>query len=125
MKLDDFNEFCQSLPATTKVVQWGGAHVWKVGGKIFAIASYRGPNSRNKTMPQTGCRISFKCSEFSYRILIEQEEIIPAPYLARAKWVQLQSTGAMQDEDVKSYIKQAHAIIAAKLSQKLRVQLGL
>ncbi len=26
-----------SLPATTHVVQWGGAHVWKVGGKVFAV----------------------------------------------------------------------------------------
>lgn len=37
MDITAFNHFCQSLPATTYVVQWGGAHVWKVGGKVFAL----------------------------------------------------------------------------------------
>jgi len=37
MTLDEYNEFCRTLPATTYVVQWGGSHVWKVGGKVFAI----------------------------------------------------------------------------------------
>ena len=125
MKLDDFNRFCSSLKATTTVIQWGGAHVWKVGGKIFAIASYWGPNTKGKSLPEEGSRISFKCSNFSYRVLIEQEGIIPAPYLARAKWVQLQEPDAMTDEDVKSYLTQAHEIISAKLTRKQRQELGL
>ena len=40
--LDGFNDYCESLPATTYVVQWGDAHVWKVGGKVFAIAGWGG-----------------------------------------------------------------------------------
>ena len=39
MTFEEFNAFCRSLPATTYVVQWGGSHVWKVGGKVFAIGS--------------------------------------------------------------------------------------
>ncbi len=42
MKLETFNKYCASLPATNTVVQWGGAHVWKVGDKIFAMASLWG-----------------------------------------------------------------------------------
>lgn len=125
MRLDDFNSFCENLPATTKVIQWGGANVWKVGGKIFAIASFWGPNSKDKTLPEEGSKISFKCSEFSYQVLIEQENIIPAPYLARAKWVQVETDDAMGDEDIRSYIKEAHTIITAKLTKKLRVELEL
>ena len=34
---DDFNAFCGALRATSYVVQWRGSHVWKVGGKVFAI----------------------------------------------------------------------------------------
>jgi predicted DNA-binding protein (MmcQ/YjbR family) len=37
MTYDEFNEFCRALPATTYVLQWGGSHVWKVGGKVFAM----------------------------------------------------------------------------------------
>lgn len=125
MKLDAFNRFCSELTSTTKVIQWGGAHVWKVGGKIFAIASYWGPNTKNAELPEEGSKISFKCSDFSYSILIEQEGIIPAPYLARAKWVQLEESDALNDDDVKSYITQAHTIISAKLTKKVQKELGV
>ena len=40
MKLNDFNQFCNSLPNTTYSVQWRGSHVWKIGGKIFAIGNW-------------------------------------------------------------------------------------
>jgi len=125
MRLSEFNTCCESLPSVTKVIQWGGAHVWKVGGKIFAIASRWGPNSNFKIVPEEGARISFKCSDFSYSILIEQQGIIPAPYLARAKWVQLEEMDAMSNEEVCAYITEAHAIITAKLTKKLRAELGL
>lgn len=38
---DEYNTFCAMLPATSHVVQWGGSDVWKVGGKVFAIAGDR------------------------------------------------------------------------------------
>ena len=37
MTLAEYNAFCAALPATSHVVQWGGADVWKVGGKVFAL----------------------------------------------------------------------------------------
>jgi predicted DNA-binding protein (MmcQ/YjbR family) len=40
MNYKAFNKYCESLPVTTYVVQWGGSHVWKVGGKVFAIGGF-------------------------------------------------------------------------------------
>ena len=40
MIYEEFNNLCKSLPATTYVVQWGDSHVWKVGGKVFAIGAW-------------------------------------------------------------------------------------
>ena len=117
MTRDEFDRFCGALPAVTNVVQWGNASVWKIGGKIFAICSIWGPGEMEK--------ISFKCSDLTYSILIEQEGIIPAPYLARAKWVQLQSKKAMSDQDIEAYIREAYAIIAAKLTKAARMELGI
>jgi len=37
MTCDGFINYCASLTATTYVSQWGGAHVWKIDGKVFAI----------------------------------------------------------------------------------------
>jgi predicted DNA-binding protein (MmcQ/YjbR family) len=42
MTYDEFNAFCGPLPATSYVMQWGGSHVWKVGGKVFAIGGWDG-----------------------------------------------------------------------------------
>lgn len=117
MTRDEFDAFCRSLPATTHVVQWGASSVWKVGGKIFAICSRWGDGAHQK--------ISFKCSEMSYTILRERHGIVPAPYLARAKWVQLESPEAMSDADIQLYIRQAHTIIAGKLTRAKRAEIGL
>ena len=40
MTYDEFNAFCRALPATSYVMQWRGSHVWKVGGKVFAIGGW-------------------------------------------------------------------------------------
>lgn len=117
MDQNEFDKFCVRLPATENVIQWGNASVWKVGGKIFAICSVWGEGA--------GQKIGFKCSDLSYAMLIEQNGIIPAPYLARAKWVQVQDVNAMSDDDLRAYILQAHKIITAKLTRAKRSELGL
>ena len=117
MTRDKFDQYCASLKSTTHVVQWGDASVWKIGGKIFAICPYWGDGEQHK--------ISFKCSDLNYQILCELDGIIPAPYLARAKWVQIQDEKAMSDGDIEDYIKAAYDIISKKLTKKQRAELGL
>ncbi|WP_057460899.1 MmcQ/YjbR family DNA-binding protein [Pseudovibrio sp. POLY-S9] len=120
MTRDEFDNYCKSLVGTSNVIQWGNASVWKVGGKIFAICSNWGEDRPE----MEGIKISFKCSELSYQILTEQEGVIPAPYLARAKWVQIETAQAMADEDIKDYVREAHSIIARKLTKKLQKEIG-
>ncbi|KZK96714.1 MULTISPECIES: MmcQ/YjbR family DNA-binding protein [unclassified Pseudovibrio] len=120
MTRDEFDNYCKSLVGTSNVIQWGNASVWKVGGKIFAICSNWGEDRPE----MEGIKISFKCSELSYQILTEQECVIPAPYLARAKWVQIETAQAMADEDIKDYVREAHSIIARKLTKKLQKEIG-
>jgi len=117
MTRDEFNDYCQSLPCTTNIVQWGNASVWKIGGKIFAICA--------DWSKDNGPGIGFKCSDLSYRILIEQDGIMPSPYLARAKWVRLTTHDAMTDDDIKLYIERAYLIITAKLTKAKLKELGL
>jgi len=117
VKLEAFDTLCRSLPAATYVNQWGGSHVYKVGGKIFAIAGAFGSH--------TGHAYTFKASEMSFELLIEQGLARPAPYLARAKWVQVTGDSAMSDRDLTAYIVQAHGLIAARLTKASRKALGL
>jgi predicted DNA-binding protein (MmcQ/YjbR family) len=117
MTRKEFDQFCKQLKSTENVVQWGQSSVWKIGGKIFAICSIWGDGSEDK--------FSFKCSDLSYSILIEQEGIVPAPYLARAKWVQITNDMAMSDTDIQDYIIQAYHIISKKLTRAKRAELGI
>ncbi len=117
MKLEAFDAYCRSLPAVTYVNQWGGSHVYKVGGKIFAIAATFGPGE--------GYAYTFKVSEMSYELLIEQGLARPAPYLARAKWVQLTPSTALSDKDLRAYVRQAHSLISGRLTRAVRKSLGL
>lgn len=117
MTREEFDTYCSGLKATTHIIQWGNASVWKVGGKIFAIFPKWGKGEHEK--------LSFKCSDLTYTILCEQPHIIPAPYLARAKWVQIDAEKAMSDEAIKEYIEAAYTIIMGKLTKTLRKELGL
>jgi predicted DNA-binding protein (MmcQ/YjbR family) len=118
MTLEDYNDFCASLAATTHVVQWGGAHVWKVGGKVFAIAGWN-----------TGeeLAVTFKVSDMSWEILPHQPGIRPAPYLASRgmKWVQHYARPGLNDPDLKAYIAESHHIVASGLSKKRQRELGV
>ena len=118
MTLDDYNAFCASLPATTHVVQWGGAHVWKVGDKVLAIAGWS---------EAEGLGVTFKVSELAYDILREQPGCRPAPYLASRgmKWIQRQTGESVDDAALCDYLLESHGLVAAKLTRKARADLGL
>src|SRR4051812_3872384 len=62
MTYDEYNAFCRSLPATSCVVQWGGSHVWKVGGKVFAIGGWQ----------NDAPSFTFKVSETAFEMLKER-----------------------------------------------------
>lgn len=124
MTREEFDAYCGAMTGATHVIQWGNASVWKIGGKIFAICS----NWSAKGEPDdavAGPRFSFKCSDLAYQVLPDQPDIVPAPYLARAKWVQLQTPDAMSDEDLKLHLDAAYELIASKLTRKAKADLGL
>lgn len=105
-----------SLPGATLSIQWGDDHVYKVGGKMFAVM--RAPDAKDQI-------ISFKASDDSFAILTQQEGIIPAPYLQRARWVRLDRLNRMKPTELKAYLTRAHAIVAGGLTKKARAALGL
>ncbi|MEH6726051.1 MAG: MmcQ/YjbR family DNA-binding protein [Hyphomicrobiales bacterium] len=125
MTLDEYNAVCKGLTGTTHVVQWGGSHVWKVGGKIFAISDLGTGPDKAEPGVDGAIAVAFKCGDMSYRMLTELPGIIPAPYLARAKWVRVEPDAEFSDADRTSYLTEAYRIISAKLTKKLQAELGL
>jgi predicted DNA-binding protein (MmcQ/YjbR family) len=117
MTYEEFNAFCRTLPATTYVVQWGGAHVWKVGGKVFAIGGWQDEEAS----------FTFKVSNIGYEMLKDQPGLRPAPYLASRglTWIQHFAEPGLSDAELRDYIRQSHVIVAQGLSKKRRMELGL
>jgi len=92
-------------------VLWGADEVYKVGGKMFAAT---GP----------GGGFSFKANDVAFEMLVETGAAIPAPYAARFKWVQVDDPSALTDDELKAYLTESHALVAAKLPKKQRLALG-
>ena len=112
MTPEAFEQACLSLPAATVTVQWGADRVFKVGEKMFAVLG-----------PEGSC--SFKANDIAFEMLTTEGPAKPAPYMARAKWVWFERTDAMPDNDMRAYLAEAHRLTAAKLTRKLRTELGL
>jgi predicted DNA-binding protein (MmcQ/YjbR family) len=119
MTVTDFNAFCAALPHTSHVVQWGGAQVWKVAGKVFAIAGW---NDADQEL-----FVTFKVSEESFEMLKELPGLRPAPYLASRglKWIQRTGHETMDDAALRDYLARSHRIVALGLPKRVRRELGL
>ena len=117
MTYEEFNDFCRTLPATTTVVQWGGAYVWKVGGKVFAIGGW----------DDGAPAFTFKTSEISYEMLKEQVGLRPAPYFASRgmKWIQHFGAPGLTDNELKDYFRQSYRLVTLGLTKKVQRELGL
>ncbi len=119
MTLNEYNQFCASLPHTTTVVQWGGAHVWKVGGKVFAIGGW------NDEGAPLG--VTFKVSEIGYEVWSQEPGCRPAPYLASRgmKWIQRVTDESMDDDGLRDALAESHRLVSLNLTKKLQKELGL
>ena len=117
MTYKEYNAFCRKLPATTYVMQWGGSHVWKVGGKVFAIGGWHDDRPA----------FTFKVNDIAFEMLKEQPGLRPAPYLASRgmKWIQHYAKPGLADDMLRDYIRLSHLIVSRGLSKKKRIELGL
>ena len=104
---------CLALPAATLDHPWDPDHdAYKIGGKMFAVIGSMGG-------------LSFKVSDIAFEVLTESGRARPAPYMARSKWVNLEDPDAWPDDELTDHLRIAHGLIAAKLTKKLRRELGL
>jgi predicted DNA-binding protein (MmcQ/YjbR family) len=108
MNLDSIRRFCRTFPGTKENLQWGDDLCFKVGGKIFAVIA----------MDSVPPKLCFKCTPEKFAELIEQEEIIPAPYVGRYKWVLLQRLDVLRDAELKELVRESYRMVAAKTKVK-------
>ncbi|HEX9390694.1 MAG TPA: MmcQ/YjbR family DNA-binding protein [Usitatibacteraceae bacterium] len=116
MNIAAVKKFCASLPGAKGEIKWQVDLVFVVGGKMFCVAF------EDKSKHAT---VSFKVDDDLFLQYTDRPGFIPAPYMARAKWVQVNDLKAVGDAELKALIKRSHELVCMKLTKKLRAELGL
>jgi predicted DNA-binding protein (MmcQ/YjbR family) len=113
MGLDTIRTFCRSLPAVTEDIKWEHNLAFSVGGKMFALQSLEPPRP-----------LWFKCDPEQFAELTERDGIIPAPYLARAGWVAIESIdNGPEWAELQPWLRHAYDLVRAKLPKKVQAEL--
>lgn len=106
MKTEAIREFCLSFPKAAENLQWGDDLCFKVGGKIFVMLGLDNP------------RLCLKCTPETFAELVEREDIRPAPYVGRYKWVMLDRLDAVSWGELQQLIRKSYEMVAAKAPKK-------
>ena len=110
----DVAAFCLALPGAREDYKWGGVRVFSIAGnKMFALQNLRGDS------------LAFKVDKDLFLGHCDRPGIHPAPYLARAKWVQVLPGAPLTPDELRAYIAEAHRLVASKLTRRVRAELGL
>jgi predicted DNA-binding protein (MmcQ/YjbR family) len=114
MNWERARKFCASLPHATEDIKWGADLCFLIGGKMFAVTLLR------EGKPHT---FGFKVDEHRWLELTDRPGIVPAPYLARAKWVQVLTTDALSDAEARELLRRSYELVFAKLTRAQKAAL--
>ena len=114
MDIDGIRKHCLSFPHTIEMVQWAADLVFKVDGKMFAVAP----------LEVAPVQLSFKCTPENFVELCERPGIIPAPYMARAQWVAPETLSAVAGSELRDLLAQSYQLVWERLPKKRREALA-
>ena len=114
MNFELLRKFCGTLPGATRDIKWGADEVYSVGGRMFAVFWIDAGKAKT---------VSFKAGALRFLELTDREGIVPAPYLARAHWVQIRAAKALANGDAQALLAQSHAWVVEKLPRKVQIML--
>jgi len=112
---DHIAEFCRKLPGVTEDVKWGDDLCFLIGEKLFRVTPRK---------PIEGCVASFKCTDDDLaRLTAGGGDYVPAPYLARAKWVMLTNPKLVRTPGFRGLLRQSYELVLAKLPKKVQAKI--
>ena len=114
MDFEAAKALCRSFPGCTEDTKWDHDTVFSVGTKMFAVT--------NKDGPSTG--FSLKADDERFLELTDRPGILPAPYLARAKWVFVTPDAQLDDAEFAALLRRSYELIFAKLTRKLQREIA-
>ena len=112
MNVEQLRTLCLSFPGVTEEIKWGNDLCFLVGEKMFCITSADADQGA-----------SFKAGEEEYAALVQREGIIPAPYLARARWVYVLDFSRLNPQEWYRLVLKSYELVKNKLPRKKQEQL--
>ena len=116
MNVPAIQKFCSALPHATGDVKWGVDQVYSIGGRMFCVACV----DSNKQSS-----VAFKVDDDLFLSYSDRDGFIPAPYMARAKWVKIVDLKKVADAELTALIRRSYELVGMKLTKKLRTELGM
>jgi predicted DNA-binding protein (MmcQ/YjbR family) len=120
MNLSAIQKFCAGLPQAKAEIKWEIDHVFTIGAKMFAVA-YESRDGEGNSKVHVG----FKVDDDLFLQFTDRPGFMPAPYLARAKWVRVTDLKAVSDTEMKALLRRSYDLVCAKLTKKTQGELGL
>lgn len=114
MDIELLQKFCKTLPGTKEDIKWEHDLCFTVAGKMYCVIGLDPPHA-----------YAFKVSDEDFEEISSRDEFIPAPYLARAKWVKVQQPDRVRPKEWQAFVRESHRLVASKLPKKTRAALGI
>lgn len=113
MNTEDIQKICRNMKGVTEDIKWGHDLVFSVGGKMFCVVG----------LDQVPVSSSFKVADDEFESMTERDGIIPAPYVAKYKWVLIEDIQTLSPAEWKRRLKKSYELVFAKLPLKIKKQL--
>ena len=114
MDVETLRKICLSFPGVQESIKWEADLAFTIGEKMFCVTSFEEP-----------FKCSFKVQDDQFDELTGREGFIPAPYLARAKWVMVSNEARLSKAEWETHLRTSYNLITAKLTKKQRSLLGI
>jgi predicted DNA-binding protein (MmcQ/YjbR family) len=114
MHIEELRKICLGFPGATEHQIWRGDLTFKVANKMFA----------HTVLEVAPVWLAFKTSDEKFAELVERQGVIPAPYLARAKWVALEERETIPAGELHELLREAYDLVVARLPKKTQARLA-
>ncbi|MDB5967636.1 MAG: MmcQ/YjbR family DNA-binding protein [Hydrocarboniphaga sp.] len=115
MNRQQLDKLCLALPGTTIDIKWGNERVYSIGAKMYLLT----PEEITTT-----ARLFFKVPDELFLAITDQPGVVPAPYLARAKWVMVEDAGRHKRRWIEQQIRTSYELVFAKLTKKAKASIS-
>lgn len=108
MNLEELRRICNSMPYVTEDIKWENDLCFCIADKLFCVTNLESP-----------LNISLKVKDEEFDELCSTNAIVPAPYLARYKWISVRDVQRFSKKEWEKYIQQSYTLVKNKLPKSM------